>query len=193
MAKQDKAPMFRPEALALAANVLAQAKGELSGARHLTGEAHGWLCSIDPTWREPAPVDAPVLDGGTWTSQQWRDEYAALQAEQAQVTAEWSQKAGNLQATIAEQARTIANLEADLKDKSDLIASLSRDLHAAKAGLPTVATVATIPAAVAAPAKAAPAVKSAPVAASGVDPFAHLPPAMAKWARAKAATSLDID
>lgn len=57
---QKKAKQFRAEAIALASNIIAQSKGELSGARHLTCEAHEWLQTIDPSYKPEAPKAAPV-------------------------------------------------------------------------------------------------------------------------------------
>ena len=51
---------FRPEPLKLAATIIAHEDGDIAKARRAAGDAHEWLCTIDPDYR---PEPATVQDG----------------------------------------------------------------------------------------------------------------------------------
>jgi hypothetical protein len=71
---------YSPEATLVACGVVQQSKGDLAAARRAVGEAHEWLCSIDPSYR--APVAAAPLDDGKLRETQGKLA-AALEAHQA--------------------------------------------------------------------------------------------------------------
>lgn len=53
---------FSTESIALGATLIAQAKGEITAARHAAQGAVGWLRAIDPTYKQPASNDAIAPD-----------------------------------------------------------------------------------------------------------------------------------
>jgi outer membrane biosynthesis protein TonB len=164
-----------PEAITLAAGLLAQAKGDIAAARRAAGEAHGWLCSIDASYK-PEPVAQAADDGKARELQRKLD--LTLQAQ-----AETRQEAQAATTRIAELTAQLSAVQFQLK----------QTLQAQAKPAPQAVTPPPLP--VQAPAPAPVPVqppKPAPAPApAGDDPFAHLPPNMRAWAAKRA--SLEID
>lgn len=157
-----------PEAIALAAGLLGQAKGDIAAARRAAGDAHVWLCSIDASYKpEPVAQAAPVSDGGKAAELQ-RKLDVALEALQAAA----KDRMASERAAVEWKAKyTEAMAELDK-------AKLAKDaVVKAAAPLPRPAPAAPIN------------LSKAPAA----DEFAHLPPAMREFARNAAARKLEID
>ena len=74
------AKVYSPEATLVACSVVQQTKGDIAAARRAVGEAHEWLCTIDPSYRAPVAA-APVDDGKLRETQ--NKLAAALDAHQA--------------------------------------------------------------------------------------------------------------
>lgn len=74
------AKVYSPEATLVACGVVQQSKGDIAAARRAVGEAHEWLCAIDPSYRAPVAA-APVDDGKLRETQSKLA--AALDAHQA--------------------------------------------------------------------------------------------------------------
>lgn len=191
------AKVYSPEATLVACGVVQQTKGDIAAARRAVGEAHEWLCTIDPSYRAPV-VAAPVDDGKLRETQSKLA--AALDAHQAAL-------------------RDVRALEAKVRDLEAKAAKAAAPAPLRIGGAATYAEQtakpapdharanATIAAAVDKPqagktyllseiskGKTWAESETTPAPSIAPDPFAHLPPAMREYARrAAAGATLDID
>lgn len=76
------AKVYSPEATLVACGVVQQSKGDIAAARRAVGEAHEWLCTIDPSYRAPV-VAAPVPADDSKLRETQSKLAAALDAHQA--------------------------------------------------------------------------------------------------------------
>lgn len=159
-----------PEAIALAANLIAQVRGDIPQTRRSVQEALSWLCSIDPSHK---PAEA----------QQMPPEWAKEREELLQQRNDWQARSKSF-CEERDQARREAGRIPQLE--TDLASWRARAERAERAAVPKP-TPAPAPAATPAPVpKPTPAATPAPAA----DPWAHLPPVMREFARKQA---LEID
>ena len=173
-----------PEAIALAAGLIAQSKGDVAAARRAAGEAYGWLCTVDPTYK-PEPVAQAADDGKARDLQRKLDVALQVQADTRR----------ELEACQASTAR-VAELQAQLSAvQLQLKQALQVQAKPAPQAAPTPAPVPARPAPVAAPVPPplpkVPVVKPPQAPASNPD-TAHMSDAVRAWFEKRAA-NLEID
>lgn len=189
-----------PEAVALAAGILTQSRGDLPLARRTAAEATSWLQSIDPSYK-PEPVQtadqrADQLRGEDgWLDYDTADLIRKLEAAERKAAErddlltqrnDWQERSRNFcrERDEARQERDrLQEKAADCQNWQDRALRAERTLDGRK---PATATPAPAPAAPA-PAPVAP-VATAPAA----DPYAGLPPKMRAFL-ASQKTGLEID
>lgn len=101
------------EAIALAAGLLGQCKGDVPSARRAAGEAHEWLCSIDLEYKPPVAAPAAVaVDAGKLAEAQRRLELAleakdAMRCEHENAIAAWQKQVKALEDKLERASKRV--------------------------------------------------------------------------------------
>ena len=136
------------EGVAIAATVIAQAKGDVPSARRVLGDAHRWTCTIDPSFKAD-DKDARIAELETQVQASGEDrEWDAMRADrddfQAKV-AKLTIENANLLRSVDDLTRRVVKIEVErdqavaaVETEGELVGDLRRELAAVKLELAQV-------------------------------------------------------
>ena len=139
------------EGVAIAATVIAQAKGDVPSARRVLGDAHRWTCTIDPSFK-PDDKDKRISELETQVQASGEDrEWDAMRADrddfQAKV-AKLTIENANLLRSVDDLTRRVVKIEVErdqavaaFETEGELVGELQRELAQVKAELAQVRAV----------------------------------------------------